>query len=320
MRTKGPMVVALGGNAISRPGEEGNIEQQFRNTRETARHLTDLVEAGCRLIITHGNGPQVGNVLRRVEIAASEVYRLPLDICGADTQGGMGYMIAQCLRNELARRGNPRGVATLVTSVEVDPEDPDFQNPTKPIGDFYNAARAEELSNQRGWLMVEIPGQGFRRVVPSPKPLAIVEIKLIRQLAAQGELLITAGGGGVPVIRTADGDHVGVEAVIDKDRTSGRLARAIGAATFLIVTNIERVALNFRQPNEKFLERITLAEAREYYDAGHFPAGSMGPKMEAAIDFLEGARDPDACVIICGLRHMAAALSGHSGTWILKKG
>ncbi|MGD8452455.1 MAG: carbamate kinase [Phycisphaerae bacterium] len=312
------MVVALGGNAISRPGEEGNVTQQFLNTRQTAVHLADLIEAGCHLVVTHGNGPQVGNVLRRVELAARELYRLPLEICGAHTQGGMSYMIAQCLRNELHKRGIERGVTGIVTSVEVDAADPAFQNPTKPIGSFYQAAEARALQQQHGWQMVEIPQQGFRRVVPSPIPKAIVEIDLIRRLAQQGELLVVAGGGGIPVQRTPAGQYIGVEAVIDKDRTAGLLARAIGATTLLIVTNVDRVAINYRRPNQQLLERMTVSEARRYMADKQFAPGSMGPKVQAAIDFLDGATIDDPCVIICDLQRMALALAGQSGTWIVR--
>jgi carbamate kinase len=315
----GPIVVALGGNAISRPDEEGNIEQQFRNMRQTAVHVADVVGDGGRVVVTHGNGPQVGNVMRRVELAANEVYRLPLDICGADTQGGMGYMIAQCLRNELQRRRITCNVTAIVTSVEVDPRDPDFERPTKPIGSFYQSKEeAEALQRKYGWKLVHIPNQGYRRVVPSPLPRAIVEIDLIRRLANSGELLVAAGGGGIPVARTESGALVGVEAVIDKDRTSGLLARAIDAAVLLIGTNVSRVAVNFQKPNERYLDRVTKSEIRRYYLEGQFPPGSMGPKVEAAIDFLEGSRRRDASVIICDLEHMADALAGRAGTWITK--
>lgn len=316
--TGSPIVVALGGNAISRPGEEGNVQQQFDNTRRTAAHLADLIEAGHQPVITHGNGPQVGNVLRRVELAARELYRLPLEICGAHTQGGMGYMIAQCLENELRRRGISRSVTAIVTSVEVDPNDPGFDNPTKPIGSFYRRKRAEELIAECGWKMTLVPKQGHRRVVPSPLPRAIVEIELIRRLVAAGELIVATGGGGVPVVRGLNGDRVGVEAVIDKDRTAALLARALGATTLLIVTSVDRVALDFGTPFERFLEQMTVSEARMHLMGGHFPPGSMGPKIEAAIDFLETAPHSDARVIICSLEHMADALAGKSGTRIVR--
>jgi carbamate kinase len=318
MRIESPIVVALGGNAISRPDQVGDIPQQFENTRRTARHLADLIESGGQVLITHGNGPQVGHVLRCVELAARELYRLPLEICGAYTQGGMGYMIAQCLRNELQRRGIRRDVTALVTSVEVDPADPAFQNPTKPIGSFYRKDKAEELAREYGWKLVSIPRHGYRRVVPSPLPKAIVEIELIRRLAQAGELLIVAGGGGIPVVRDAEGNYRGIEAVIDKDRTAGLLAAAVQAATLVIVTNVDHVAVNYQQPNERPIDRMTTSQARQYLAEGHFPAGSMGPKIEAAVDFLENSRRPDAVAVICGLEKMIDALQGRSGTWIVK--
>ncbi len=318
MRTKSPIVVALGGNAISRPEEEGNYAQQFANTRATSVHLADLIEAGCHLVITHGNGPQVGNLLRRVELSAEELYRLPLDCCVSLTQGGMEYMVAQCLQNELRQRGHERNVTALMTSVEVDPADPAFVNPTKPIGSFFTPERAAELMRDCGWQMTEIPQRGLRRVVPSPLPKRIIEIDIIRRLAAQGELLVVAGGGGIPVVRQPSGDYRGVEAVIDKDRTSALLAREIDAGTLVIGTNIERVAINYRKPNEQLLERLSLADARRHLADDQFPPGSMGPKIEAAIDFLEHARSDDPVVIICDCEHMPAALRGESGTWILR--
>ena len=302
MRNEGPIVVALGGNAISREDEEGNVPQQFRRTRQTVVWLANLIEAGRQIVITHGNGPQVGNVLRRVELAAHELYTLSLDICGADTQGGMGYMIAQCLNNELRRRGVARTVGVILTMVEVAPDDPAFKNPTKPIGGFYERQKGEQMRERYAWQMAEVSGGRLRRVVPSPIPQSIVEIELIRRLTRAGELLVVAGGGGIPVSRDDEGDLVGVEAVIDKDRTS------------LIATNVERVALDFGQPTQRFLDRLTIAEARRHLAEGQFPSGSMGPKVEAAIAFLEQSRRSDARVIICELRHVADALAGRAGT------
>jgi carbamate kinase len=318
MRTDSPIVVALGGNAISRPGEQGNVEQQFANTRHTCTALGELVAAGAQLLITHGNGPQVGNVLRRVELAAHELYRLPLHICGAHTQGGMGFMIAVSLENELYRRGLNRNVTALVSSVRVDPNDPAFQNPTKPIGGFYPRDKADALRAEYGWTMVEDPKHGFRRVVPSPRPISISEIRLIARLADEGELLVVAGGGGIPVMEQPNGDYAGMEAVIDKDRTAGLLARQVNAATLLIGTNVERVAVNYGQPGERFLERMTVSEAQRWYDAGQFPPGSMGPKVEAALEFLAGTERVDAVAIICDTDKMVDALADRSGTWIVK--
>jgi carbamate kinase len=316
-RLESPIVVALGGNAISPADEEGNIPQQFRTTRQTAVHLADLIEIGGRLLITHGNGPQVGNVLRRVELAAHEIYTLPLDICVADTQGGMGYMIAQCLNNELRRRGIELTANTIITTVEVARDDPEFENPTKPIGAFYTPQDATEMQRRYGWKMVKSRRNGkYRRVVPSPLPRRIVEVKLIRECVAAGDLVIAGGGGGVPVTRDENGDYVGVEAVIDKDRTSALLASAIGARTFVIATPVDKVALNFGKPDQQAIDRMTVREAKRYLTEGQFPPGSMGPKIEAALHYLEDVGDPDARVVICDLAHLTAAMNGQDGTWI----
>lgn len=310
------IVVALGGNAILRPNQEGNVRQQFENARYTATHLAGLVQAGYQLLVTHGNGPQVGSVLRRVELAAREVYRLPLDICGAHTQGELGFIIAQCLNNALLQRNIARRVAALVTSVEVDRNDPAFQKPTKPIGKVYRKDKAEEMQRLYGWQMVHIPQQGFRRVVPSPPPKAIVEIDLIRRLVDAGELFVAAGGGGIPVARNEHGEWQGVEAVIDKDRTAALLGRTLDAPVFLSVTSVERVALDYGTPHEKPLDHLTASQAQRYLDEGQFPPGSMGPKIEAAIEFLRGCTAGDARVIICDIERMAEALAGQSGTRI----
>lgn len=310
------IVVALGGNAISRADQEGNVPQQFENTSYTARYLAGLVAAGYQLVVTHGNGPQVGNVLRRVELAARELYRLPLHICGAHTQGGMGYMIAQCINNALHDRQIARRVTAIVTSVEVDRNDPAFQKATKPIGGFYRKEKAEELKREQGWEMIHVPNQGYRRVVPSPPPIAVVEIDLIRRLVDAGELLVVAGGGGTPVARDEKGHYYGVEAVIDKDRTAALVGRVLDAPVLLIVTSVDRVALKYGTPEQRPLEHMTALEAQRFLDAGEFPPGSMGPKIEAAIEFLRGCRRGDARVIICDIEHMAEALAGQSGTAI----
>ena len=313
-----PIVVALGGNAISRADEEGNIRQQFRAARQTAKLLVDLIERGGKLLITHGNGPQVGNMLRRVELAAHEVYTLPLDVCGADTQGGMGYMIAQCINNELRRRQIDVTANAIVTSVEVDRDDPEFENPTKPIGQFYQPNRAIEMQRRYGWRMVEARrNHKFRRVVPSPMPRRIIEERLIRECVEAGDLVIAGGGGGVPVTCDRDGNLVGVEGVIDKDRTSGLLALAIGAPTFVIATGVRKVAINYGEPGEQFLDQLTAGQARKLQSEGQFPPGSMGPKIDAALRFLEESDQPDARVIICDLEHLLDAIDGQDGTHIV---
>lgn len=316
--SRGPIVVALGGNAISPAGEEGNIAQQFTHTRESARPLVDLLEDGWKLVVTHGNGPQVGHVLRRVELALGEAYPLPLDICVADTQGGMGYMIAQCINNELHARGVELRASALVTTVVVDEHDPAFDNPTKPVGKSYPRERAEELQRTFGWRMVRNGNGTFRRVVPSPRPMEVVEIDLIRSLAAAGQVLVAGGGGGVSVARNGRGELHGVEAVIDKDRTSALIAQQIDAQALLIATCVDRVALDYDKPTARPLDRMTVAEARAHLQAGHFPDGSMGPKIEAAIAFLEASRRDDAEAIICNLDDIRAALRGASGTRITR--
>lgn len=312
------IVVALGGNAISPPRAEGNLNQQFNSARTSAARLADLIEAGYQPVITHGNGPQVGNVLRRVELAAHELYTLTLDICVADTQSGIGYMIGQCLMNELRKRGKDRVVSTIVTTVEVDPDDPAFASPSKPIGRFYAAEKAEEMRTQYGWQMVEDAGRGWRRVVPSPLPRSIVEIETIWRLVSQGELIIAAGGGGIPVARNSNGEWVGVEAIIDKDRTAALLAAKLHAELLVIATEVEQVAINFGKPDEKRLDRLTVSDARRYRAEGHFPAGSMGPKIESAIYFLMQSGRPDARVVICDLKQIAEAVAGKAGTTIVR--
>lgn len=311
------MVIALGGNAISMPNEEGNIAQQFAHSGETVRVIADVICAGHQVILTHGNGPQVGNVLRRVEIAAEhDVYPIPLTLCVADTQGGMGYMIEQCLENELHRRGVDRGCATVITTVLVDEADPAFARPTKPIGIFYTEADAQRHMAHKGWKMVNVPNRGWRRVVASPAPLEIMEIDLIRKLATGGDIVICCGGGGIPVARRPDGDLYGIEAVIDKDSTAAILAATLEADWLVILTNVRQVCAAYGTPDETPLSEMTIAEARRRMQAGEFPAGSMGPKIQAAIDFLERSRQQDAAALITDQGGLAAAITGNGGTWI----
>ncbi|MCP3902828.1 MAG: carbamate kinase [Planctomycetes bacterium] len=310
-----PVVVALGGNAISpQRRDDDDIPNQFKQTRRTATVLAELLASGAPVLITHGNGPQIGEAVRRGELASDEVYEIPLGVLVADLAGGMGYMIAQCVNNALRQMGSDRIVSTLVTNVVVDADDPHFQEPTKPIGSFYTAERARIMMS-RGWKMVEIPNRGFRRVVPSPAPLEILEIELIRRLMAAGEGLIVAGGGGVPVVREPDGSLEGREAVIDKDLTAGLIARRVGAEVLFLVTNVTQVAIDFEKPTERRLERTTTDEVERWLDEGQFPPGSMGPKIEAAIEFLR-ASGPAARVIISDVEHMAEALDGRAGTTI----
>ncbi len=314
---EGPIVFALGGNAITLPSEEGNIGQQFEHTRQTAAAIVECIDAQRPVVITHGNGPQVGSELRRVELAAREVYTIPLDVCVADTQGGMGYMIAQCLTNALRARGISRDVGAIVTRVEIDPADPAMTDPQKPIGPFYDAARAAQLA-AAGWVLREAPGQGFRRVAPSPRPLAVPELPLVQTLVAAGQIVIAAGGGGVPVVRGTDGGYRGVPAVVDKDRTSALLATAIGAAAIVLVTSVECVCVDYGRATQRALPHMSVTEARRLLAAGQFPAGSMGPKIESAIAFLESSPRPDAVVIICSAENLARACEGQAGTWIAR--
>lgn len=305
-------VVALGGNAIGATGKE-DIHQQFANTRQALEGILPLVKEGYNLAITHGNGPQVGNALLRVERTFPDgIPSLPLGVIVADTEGGIGYMIEQCLQNRLIKEKIQRDVVTIVTQVVVDRDDPSIKNPSKPIGPYYKADEVEALK-ARGWTIKDDAGRGFRRFVPSPIPQAIVNKATIKNLVAQGTIVITAGGGGVPVYVMANGGYEGMDAVIDKDRASAVVARDIGADTLLILTQVEKVSLNYKKPDQKDLDRITLADARKFLAEGHFAAGSMGPKIEAAIQFLEygGTR-----VIITSLDKAAQAVRGEAGTVI----
>lgn len=313
-----PIVVALGGNALSPAGEQGDIARQFHQTRQTARGLADLLMSGSPVVITHGNGPQVGNAVRRVELSSHEVYPLDLGICVADLQGGMGYMISQVFTNELRHRGSRKVVSTLVTTVLVDSDDPALARPTKPIGLFYDKARAEACIQKYGWQMIEVPGKGFRRVVFSPQPRAIVEIDLVRALVAAGELFVALGGGGVPVYHDDNGDLQGLEGVVDKDLASGLLARQIGAETLLILTDVDRVCTDFGKPSQRALDRLTTAEASRHLADGQFPPGSMGPKIQAAVEFLNASESDSTRVIICSIDNVTQALAGSAGTIITR--
>ena len=315
---QGLAIVALGGNAITPPHTVGNIEEQYAQTRRTAVHLARVRAAGWPMIVTHGNGPQVGNTLRRVELASSEIYQLPLYVCVADTQAGMGLMIAQCLDNELIQLGLSPQSCTLVTSVLVDADDPAMSHPSKPIGRYYNAAEAETIRQKYAWPLKEVEGGSFRRVVPSPRPRQILELEAIRGLVAAGRVVVACGGGGVPIVRNAEGLLEGLEAVIDKDLTASLLAVEMNAETLLIVTGVEKVAIDYGKPTERRLARLSIAEACEHLAAGQFPAGSMGPKVQAAIDFLRLSRNPRAQVIITDIEHMAEALAGEAGTHFIK--
>ncbi len=308
------VVVALGGNAISRPGGDDSVLQDLVNLDQSLGHIVDLIGLGYQVILTHGNGPQVGNQMIRVELARGKAPELPLDVVVADLQGGLGYMIELVLRNQLTLRGLNVPVCALLTLVEVDPLDPAMLEPTKFVGPAYAAYEVEALTRDRGWRLKEDRGRGFRRVVASPKPRGIVERDLIESLIAQGAMVIVTGGGGIPVARTAEGLLKGVEAVIDKDFASAVLARDVGAEELFILTGVERVALHYGSPEETWLDRVTAAEAREYLAQGHFPAGSMGPKIEAACQFVENGGKR---ALITDIFTLAEAIEGKTGTQVV---
>ncbi|RQV98473.1 carbamate kinase [bacterium] len=310
-------VVALGGNAISSPSEPDTIPNQFRHTRTALQGVSELIRRGYRLAVTHGNGPQVGNALLRVELATDQAPNLPLGIIVADTEGGMGYMIEQCLQNVCTQKGVDVGVITVVTQVRVDPEDPALLNPTKFIGKYYSRAEARRKAETQGWQVRENGKHGWRRVVGSPQPLEIINAQAIKQLIESGMVVIAAGGGGIPVYRRDDGWYEGIDAVIDKDRASAVLGNSIGASELFILTDTEHVSLNWGKPNQQDLKRITVSETKRYYAEGHFPPGSMGPKIEAAISFIEGGGKR---VIICSLDRFIESLEGNSGTEIIPDG
>lgn len=280
-------LIAIGGNALLKEKQQGLQEEQLENARECAEMFANVIQAGYSLCVVHGNGPQVGNILIQQEAGANKIPPYTLDIADAMTQGSMGYMLERTLINRLAYLGNPTPVATVLTEVVVDKDDPGFENPTKPVGPFYAEHRALELMKQKGWHMKEDAGRGWRKVVPSPKPLEIIQLQAVKTLLEAGYCVIAGGGGGIPVIRDASGYLVGVEAVIDKDRLSSLLAEQLGADTYVILTGVDKVALDFGKPTQRWLDRLSLSEAKRHLAEGQFPPGSMGPKIEAAIAFIE---------------------------------
>jgi len=312
------IVVALGGNAISAPGKLGTIDEQFEQVARTAESLCDAIERGYHLVITHGNGPQVGNVLRRVEIATHELYPIPLEVCVADTQAGMGYMIAQCLANAMGPRNLTYDVVVIVTTVLIDLADPAFSRPTKAIGSVLNAADAEVHITRDGWTIRDEGAGRFRRLVPSPAPRKIVEMPTISQLVEFGQIVVCCGGGGIPVAVDQWGSVRGVAAVVDKDRTTGILARELHAPTLVILTSVPHACINFGKPDEQRLEHITADQAELYLQAGHFGTGSMQPKIQTAVDFVRSSPHADAKAIIAHVNQLGAALDGESGTRIVR--
>ncbi|MCU0293948.1 MAG: carbamate kinase [Thermoanaerobaculaceae bacterium] len=307
-------VVAIGGNSLIRDEKHKTVEDQYQAAKETTRHIADMIEAGWDVAIGHGNGPQVGFVLRRSEIAArvEGMHEVPLEVCGADTQGAIGYALQQTLQNELFRRGIKKPCATVVTQVLVDVNDPAFSTPTKPIGSFMTEAEAVRRRDELGWSVVEDAGRGWRRVVASPLPKEVVELDSVLALLASGIAVITVGGGGIPVIDPGNGEYRGIAAVIDKDYASSLLAQLIGAELFLISTAVEKVAINFGKPNQQWLDRVTLAEAKAYLAEGtHFAKGSMAPKIQALIWYLEAG---GTHAIITNPENIGRALRGETGT------
>jgi carbamate kinase len=314
MEKKGIAVVAVGGNALIKDKAHKTVEDQFDAAKETMSHIVDMIEKGWDVVITHGNGPQVGFILRRSELSKHELHEVPLDYCGADTQGAIGYMFQKALHNEFQRRGLKKDTATVITQTIVSKDDPAFKNPTKPIGSFMDEADAKQRAEKEGWTVVEDAGRGWRRVVPSPIPQTIVEAPVIDSLIQAGIIVVGVGGGGIPVVESEDGTIKGVDAVIDKDFGSSLLAVNLKADLFVISTAVEKVALNFNTPDEVWLDQMTVAEAKQYIAEGHFKPGSMLPKVQAIIKYLEAGGKK---ALITDPEHIGEALDGKTGTWLL---
>lgn len=307
-------LVAVGGNALIVGPERTSIDDQYVAARTTARHLADLLASGWRVILTHGSGPQVGFVLRRSELSMHELPPISMHYASADIQGAVGYMFVMALQNELTARAAHDPVACVITRVLVDPSDPAFSNPSKPIGAHMPREKAETFAAKYGWQVREDSGQGWRRVVASPRPIEIVDLEAIRALSRAGYTVVACGGGGIPVRRGADGSMAGVEAVIDKDLASALLATELDADLFVIVTGVPRVAVNYGKPDQRFLERMTVAEAKRYAGEGHFGTGSMEPKVAAAVQFVEATGRPS---LITDTEHLSNAVGGRDGTTIV---
>jgi carbamate kinase len=307
-------VVAFGGNALLRPEDRGTQEEQIARAKQAARWLAEIVRHGYKLIVVHGNGPQVGNILVQAEEASTKIPPQSLDVCVAQTEGSMGFLLQQAIRNRLDSIGLGGDVATILTEVEVDPVDPAFKRPTKPIGPYFTRYRAEALERDLGWTMREEGGRGWRHVVPSPRPLRILNIETIVHMLDSAAVVIAAGGGGIPVVRGRDGQWRGVEAVIDKDFSSSLLASELHAEIYVVLTGVAKVAIDFEKPTQRTVDKLTVAEAQRYLGEGQFPAGSMGPKIEAAIQFVTRG---GAQVLITDVEHLRDALAGREGTLIL---
>jgi carbamate kinase len=308
-------ILAVGGNSLIIDPKKKSVQDQYQAVVETCRHIAGLVKRGYRVVVTHGNGPQVGFILRRSELSRSELHEVPLDSCGADTQGAIGYQIQRAMYNEMRSWPDHPLVATVVTQVLVDRNDPSYQKPSKPIGSFMSAADANEKREKDGWAVVEDAGRGWRRVVASPRPKKIIELEAIRRLLEAEIVVVAVGGGGIPVIADAEGNLQGSEAVIDKDHASALIARDLRADLLIISTAVEKVSINYKKPDQKDLDKLTLAEAKRYLKEGHFAPGSMGPKVEAIIDFLEGGGEK---ALITDPKHLVDAIEGKTGTWLVR--
>ncbi|MCD6476102.1 MAG: carbamate kinase [Anaerolineaceae bacterium] len=314
MTEKKVAVIAVGGNSLIKDKAHQTIADQYNAAQESIAHIVDMIEAGWDVVITHGNGPQVGFILRRSELSAHELHEVPLDYCGADSQGAIGYMFERALYREMVERGMDKTAAAIVTQTVVGKDDPAFANPSKPIGTFMEEAAAKERAENDGWVVVEDAGRGWRRVVPSPKPLDIIEAPAIKTLINAGIIVVAVGGGGIPVVINDEGTLSGIEAVIDKDFSSSLLATEIDADLFVISTAVEKVSLNFNTPEQIDLDKITVAEAKQYIKDGQFAKGSMLPKVEAIIKFLENGGKQ---ALITDPPSIGSALRGETGTWIV---
>ncbi len=308
------VVIAFGGNASYPPTIKGLASEQISLMAEACEHLVGIIKAGFQVVITHGNGPVVGNILFRMARTANELPPMPMDVCVAQSQGGIGYMLQQTLVNVLHEHGLERTVGSVLTQVEVDANDPAFTDPTKPVGRFFSPEDAERLSREQNWVFVEDSGRGYRRVVPSPRPLRILELSAVEALLAAQVIPIAVGGGGIPVVRDANGHFSGVSAVIDKDLSSAMLANQLGAQSLVMLTGVDRVALDFGKPSQRSVDRMTAAEARQHHADGQFPPGSMGPKIDAALRYLDGGGKE---VLITSIERLHDALQGTAGTRIV---
>jgi carbamate kinase len=308
-------LIAIGGNSLILDESHRTVKDQYNAVVETSRHIAGLIHEGYRVVVTHGNGPQVGFILRRSELSRHELHEVPLDSCGADTQGAIGYQLQMALYNEMRNWKIHPPVATVVTQTLVDKDDPAFQKPTKPIGSFMKEDEAKKRAAQDGWNVVEDAGRGWRRVVASPIPKKIIELSSIKALLECGTVVIAAGGGGIPVVEQPDGSLQGADAVIDKDLASAVLARELGADVFVISTAVEQVCINFKKPNQKALANLTVADAKKYLDEGHFAPGSMKPKVQAVVQYLEGGGKE---ALITDPPHLVDAFARKTGTWITR--